>query len=77
VALDYYDDGVRMLSTRLSGRPVVLSAGSLLAAWGRCPLLTLGGIARIHWQALRLLCKRVPFLGARLQAAPVVHHENN
>ena len=27
------------------------------------PLLTLGVVARIHWQAMRLLLKRVPFFG--------------
>jgi DUF1365 family protein len=38
------------------------------------PLLTLGVIARIHWQALRLMLKRVPFFGkhgsADLPAVP-------
>ncbi|MDB5801859.1 MAG: hypothetical protein JWL63_2798 [Rhodocyclales bacterium] len=69
VALDYFDGGMKMLSTRLSGRPQPLTTPNLLAAWLRCPLLTVGVIARIHWQALRLLVLRVPFLGARLQAS--------
>jgi DUF1365 family protein len=67
VALDYFDGGMKMLTTRLSGRPQALTTRNLLAAWMRCPMLTLGVIARIHWQALRLLFLRVPFLGARLQ----------
>lgn len=29
------------------------------------PLLTFGVVARIHWQALRLWIKRVPFFGTR------------
>jgi DUF1365 family protein len=29
------------------------------ALWGQ-PLMTLGVIARIHWQALKLFVKRVP-----------------
>ena len=70
VALDYFDGGMKMLTTRLSGRPQALTTRNLLAAWLRCPLLTLGVIARIHWQAVRLLMLRVPFLGARLQASP-------
>jgi uncharacterized protein len=65
VAIDYFDAGEKVLTTRLSGRITRLSGRSLLLAWLRCPLLTFGVIARIHWQALRLLIKRVPFLGAR------------
>lgn len=61
VSIDYYDDGVKRLSTRLSASPLPLSATSLFRAWLRCPLLTLAVVARINWQALRLLAKRVPF----------------
>jgi DUF1365 family protein len=32
-------------------------------AFWRQPLLTLAVIARIHWQAAKLLAKRVPFVG--------------
>jgi DUF1365 family protein len=70
VALDYFDGGLQMLTTRLSVRPQALTTRSLLEAWARSPLLTLGIVARIHWQALRLVCLRVPFLGAKLRAAP-------
>lgn len=70
VALDYHDGGMKMLTTRLSIRPQPLTTRNLLAAWLRCPLLTVSVVARIHWQALRLLALRVPFLGAKLQAAP-------
>ncbi|MFT3736147.1 MAG: DUF1365 domain-containing protein [Rhodocyclaceae bacterium] len=66
VAIDHFDDvGQRLLTTRLAGRRQPLDGRSLLRAWLRCPLLTLAVIARIHWQALRLLIKRVPFVGAR------------
>jgi uncharacterized protein len=64
VALDYFDGGMKLLTTRLSGRPQALTTRNLLVAWLRCPLLTFGVIARIHWQALRLFALRVPFLGA-------------
>ena len=33
------------------------------------PLMTLGVMARIHWQALRLWIKRVPFVSKPAAAA--------
>ena len=36
------------------------------ALW-RMPLLMLGVVLRIHWQALRLMLKRVPFYGQQGQ----------
>jgi DUF1365 family protein len=38
----------------------------LLRAFLRMPLLTFGVIARIHWQALKLWLKKVPFRGAHI-----------
>ncbi|MEC5386025.1 DUF1365 domain-containing protein [Uliginosibacterium sp. H3] len=70
VALDYLDGGMPMLSTRLTLRPRPLDTRALLAVWVRSPMLTLGVVARIHWQALRLCLLKVPFLGAKLQVAP-------
>lgn len=61
VAIDYYDDGALQLATRLSGRLQPLNAASLLRAWLRCPLLTLGVVARINLQAIRLVARRIPF----------------
>ena len=61
VGIDYWDGGVKTLTTRLAGRDQALSTRSLLQGLARCPLLTFGVIARIHWQALRLVWRRVPF----------------
>jgi DUF1365 family protein len=61
-AVDYWEDGVEVLSTCLGGRAVPLSSTSLLRAFFHYPLMTLAVLARIHVQALRLWWKRVPFL---------------
>ncbi len=52
-----------LLLTSVSGELAPLTPARLRQALWRMPLLTLGVIARIHWQALRLLAKRVPFFG--------------
>jgi DUF1365 family protein len=49
------------LQTSLSGALVPLSARTLRRAFFGMPLMTLGVVGRIHWQALRLAIKRVPF----------------
>jgi len=64
-----------LLLTSVSGELAALTPQRLHQALWRMPLLTLGVIARIHWQALRLLLKRVPFFGkAPANAtAPAIH----
>ena len=57
------DDAGPLLLTSVSGDLAPLTAARLRQALWRMPLLTLGVMARIHWQALRLLLKRVPFFG--------------
>lgn len=61
VHIDLWDDGQRQLGTCLAGRAQALD-GRAMGKWLlRHPFLTLGVIARIHWQALRLAAKRVSF----------------
>jgi DUF1365 family protein len=62
--IDYDDAEGELLLTSITGKPRQWSAGALLAAFLRMPFLTLGVIARIHWQALKLWLKGVPFRGA-------------
>jgi DUF1365 family protein len=59
--IDHHDAGGLLLQTSVSGELYPLSARRLRAAFFRWPLLTLGVVARIHWQAMRLWRKRVPF----------------
>ena len=60
-----------VLLTSISGKPRDWSAAALLGAFLRMPFLTLGVIARIHWQALKLWLKGVPFRGAHPATQPL------
>jgi DUF1365 family protein len=61
VRIEHGDDEGPLLSTSVSGRLQALSPQTLRQVAGRHPWLSLGIVARIHWQALRLWLKRVPF----------------
>jgi len=61
--IDYDDGQGSVLNTHISGVLKPLTRASLRAASLRFPLQTLAVVARIHWHALRLFAKRVPFFG--------------
>ena len=61
--IEYDDADGPLLLTSVSGTLEPLTRQRLHLALWRMPLLTLGVVVRIHWQALRLLARRVPFFG--------------
>lgn len=66
--IDYDDADGALLRTSLSGRLAPATRANVARALLGYPLFTLGVIARIHWQALRLWARRVPY--HRKPAAP-------
>ncbi len=70
--IDYEDGEGPLLLTSVSGRLLPLNDGSAARAFVRHPLMTVGVIARIHWQALKLFAKRVPFFRKPLPPASLV-----
>jgi uncharacterized protein len=59
--IDHDDDQGPLLQTSTGGRLERLSRATVLRAFFGTPLMTFGVMFRIHWHALRLALKRVPF----------------
>lgn len=59
--IDYDDADGALLQTSVCGDLQPATSAALRRALWRHPLMTVGVIARIHWQALRLAMRRVPF----------------
>ena len=61
IGIDYFDQDGLLLKTSVGGKRFPMNPSALGRALLAQPLLTIGIFARIHWQALRLWCKKVPF----------------
>ena len=59
--VDFDDDQGPLIETSVSGALEVLTAQSARRAVLGFPAMTLAVVLRIHWQALKLALKRVPF----------------
>lgn len=59
--IDHDDGDGPLLQTSVSGTLEPLTAASTRRAFFGVPLMSFGIVARIHWHALRLAIKRVPF----------------
>ena len=64
--IDYDDADGELLLTSISGKPRAWSMAALASAFLKMPFLTAGVMFRIHWQALKLWLKGVPFRGAHV-----------
>jgi len=58
---DYDKDGKRFFISTLNGERKPLKDSTLLLYFFSFPLITLKVIGLIHWQALRLWLKKIPF----------------
>jgi uncharacterized protein len=59
--VDHSDEGGPLLLTSLSGKFEPLNARSSFKALTQYPFFTFGVVLKIHWQAVRLWIKKVPF----------------
>jgi uncharacterized protein len=61
IRVDEYDGEKNIFASTLTGRRAELTGGALFWFTLKYPLITLKVIFLIHWQALRLWLKRVPY----------------
>ena len=59
--IEHFDDTALLLTTSISGEHEPVCSRTVARALFAYPFFTFGVIARIHWHALRLAIKRVPF----------------
>jgi DUF1365 family protein len=68
IGIDYDNGEGKLLVTSVWGRPAPMTTGNLARAFVFYPWMTIGIIAGIHWQALKLWIKGVPWFSKPLPA---------
>jgi DUF1365 family protein len=74
VHMENWRNGKTAFDATLSMRREPITSGSLARALVGFPLMTVQVVTLIHWQALRLWAKRVPFLTHPKKLTPTVDH---
>lgn len=69
IRIDDHDGAERTLTSTLTGRARPLTDAALASCFFKYPLLTVRVIMLIHWHALRLFLKRIPWFPKAARAA--------
>lgn len=78
VWIDYHDDdGRKQLLTSMSGQYKEATRMQRLAAFVKCPLVTIKTIVMIHWQALKLFAKGIQIIRKPAQLDERIVLSNN
>jgi uncharacterized protein len=73
--IDYDDGDGPLLLTSIAGTARPLDSRNVLSVFFGYPLMTVGVVVKIHWQALKLFFKRVPFLAKPTPPSANLSHE--
>lgn len=79
VKIDYLDAEAVLINTAISAKKIPFTRSNLVKVLLRQPFLTLGVMWRIHWHALLLWLKRVPYFHQPAAATSIItlSHELN
>jgi len=77
VWIDFYAaDGCKQLLTSLTGTLQPWTEGGLHRVFWRYPLVSLVALWRIHWHAVRLVCKKIKYIRKPVQKAKKLSTNN-
>lgn len=62
IIISYYDDDKLQLGTSISANAKELASSNLIKQFFRCPILTFKVIYLIHWQALKIVFKKIKYI---------------